>query len=311
VLIALGIFANDQGLSFPGLALLAEMSGVDRHDLHRNIRKLVAAGFLQVNSDGTFTLIFGSPERGTPAPELIFGSPERGTPAPERRKRKRGTPAPERGTPAPERGTPAPERGTPAPPSIEEQPIEQPMEHIEPLGAPSDVRVSSPIEVMFEEFWSAFPHRPADPKRVARAVFGEIVRSGIDPPLLVERARAHAANIEGLEPRYWTTAHKWLREECWADQTVHPIHSQGIVAAVARVVLAGPLRRSGSDVDERVAKGMPEVSDMEWRAMLTEFATTNRLSATWLAMFPGRGLPPRNNATRVPVHLRKEFGFAN
>jgi hypothetical protein len=169
-------------------------------------------------------------------------------------------------------------------------------QHTAPLAAASGVRVS-PIDVVFEEFWSAFPHRPGDPKRVARAVFGEIVRGGIEPELLIDRAHAHAANIEGLEPRYWMMAHKWLREECWSEQTVHPIRGQ-----------------AGFDIgdqpgDER-AKGAHEVSDAEWRARLTEFAATNRLSRTWLAMFPGRGLPPQNAATRVPAHLREEFGFA-
>jgi hypothetical protein len=183
--------------------------------------------------------------------------------------------------------------------------------HTAPLGTPSGAHVFAPIDVLFEEFWSAFPHRPGDPKREARAVFREIImNSGVEPALLIERAQAHTANVEELEVRYWMHAVTWLREECWCDQAVHPIRGQGIVAAAREMIArSGPLR-SRDEPPAGEARAAPLVSETEWREMLTEFAATNRLSSTWLAMFPGRGLPPQSNATRVPVHICEEFGFA-
>jgi hypothetical protein len=168
------------------------------------------------------------------------------------------------------------------------------------------VRIDAPIDVRFEEFWSAFPHRPGDPKSTARKKFREIVDNGIDPALLIERARAHTANTEALPVRYWMKAAKWLDEECWCDQSA-PIRGVGAVAAAQAASAAGPLRSPGYKPAAEATP--PLVSDIEWRRMLTKFAETNGLPSTWQAMFPGMGLPPANRATRVPPAIRREFGF--
>ena len=283
VLVALAKHADHEGRSRPGLDLLSGEAEVIRRNLHRNLRDLADAGLIRIHPNGSYTLLYFSPDWCSEplSPETEPLSPETPRLTGDTRARRK-------------------------------QPIEQRIGADISLGAPSGVHIQAPIEVLFEEFWTKFPHRPGDLKRIARAVFNKIVRSGIEPALLIERAQAHAANIEGLDPRYWTTAHKWLAEECWSDQTVHPIRRRKSPAEnlYAGFAAAAGFDSGGQTGEERAANHTPEVSDAEWRAILIEFVETNRLSSSWLAMFPGRGLAPQNAATRVPMHLRKEFGFA-
>jgi hypothetical protein len=186
VLIGLGRFADDEGRCWPGLSSLAKASGVIRHNLHRNLRDLVAAGLLRINSDGTYTLIF-EPERVSPEPERV-------------------SPEPERVSPEPERVSPEPERVSPEPLSIEEQPNEH---------------TRAREQVLFERFWQVYPSRgtfAANPKKPASQVFAGLVRRGVDPEMMIAAAERYCESVAALDDRrYVAQALTWLRQGRYAD----------------------------------------------------------------------------------------------
>ena len=72
----------------------------------------------------------------------------------------------------------------------------------------------------FQSFWAAYPRKVAINE--AERVFSETVegtpsRPGVDPVLLIEKARAYARNVDPDRMEYVPSPHKWLRDGHYAD----------------------------------------------------------------------------------------------
>jgi hypothetical protein len=72
----------------------------------------------------------------------------------------------------------------------------------------------------FLAFWDAYPKHQAINE--AERVFSEVVegtssRPGVDPVMLIAKARAYARNVDPGELEYVPFAHKWLREGRYDD----------------------------------------------------------------------------------------------
>lgn len=72
----------------------------------------------------------------------------------------------------------------------------------------------------FQAFWEAYPKHQA--VNEAERVFSDVVegtpsRPGVDPVLLIQKARAYAHNVDPNELEYVPMAHKWLRDGRYED----------------------------------------------------------------------------------------------
>jgi hypothetical protein len=67
----------------------------------------------------------------------------------------------------------------------------------------------------YDQFWSAYPKKIA-PTEAERA-FSETVERGIDPELLIKKARAYAASVDPSDLRYVPSPHSWLRQGRYGD----------------------------------------------------------------------------------------------
>jgi hypothetical protein len=81
--------------------------------------------------------------------------------------------------------------------------------------APPDVRD------WFEEFWKEYPARDGDnPKLPAKLKFEALVKTGVDPDLIIAGAKRYAAKArekQQVGTQYIAHALKWLGEQRWAD----------------------------------------------------------------------------------------------
>jgi hypothetical protein len=73
----------------------------------------------------------------------------------------------------------------------------------------------------FEEFWKEYPARDGDnPKLPAKLKFESLVKTGVDPDLIVAGAKRYAAKAaekQQVGTQYIAHALKWLSEQRWAD----------------------------------------------------------------------------------------------
>lgn len=69
----------------------------------------------------------------------------------------------------------------------------------------------------FDEFWSAYPRRPNNPKDPARKRFDAIRSQGVGFSEIIAGTRAYAASVSGNDPRYTAQAVTWLNQRRWQD----------------------------------------------------------------------------------------------
>jgi hypothetical protein len=73
---------------------------------------------------------------------------------------------------------------------------------------------------MFAQFWAVYPRH--DAKERGCKAFAAAVKGGVDPEVIIARARVYAiterARIEhGEDPKYTMYAVNWLRDRPWED----------------------------------------------------------------------------------------------
>ncbi len=312
------------GQMWPSVATLARNVGPPPGEttVRRALRHYRELGYLQVVGTGggrtTTRYLLAMPETDALAASGTSALTASGTSAPPPTaphpcRQRHLTPAAS-GTPALPLAadTPAASGTSPLPPaapkSKRRKSAKETDEGTDTLVEPSDVCVQAPSDLLFEEMWSALsPHRPGDPKRAARQAFDKLVRGGLDPALLIERARVYVDNIQELDPRYRMNTERWLREECWSDATQLRIEGKGVMAALRQVFLRGdgPLQEAPVADPPRASPSAP--TNDEWREICRAYKAAGELSRYWLRE---HGLPPWNKGTRVPEDIRKEFGFA-
>lgn len=137
------------------------------------------------------------------------------------------------------------------------------------------------IRDAFERFWDAYPSRSPlpNPRRAALEAFAILVQSGVDPETLTQAAKKYAAALStDQEPRFIPFAVNWLRRE--------------------------PFPKGGKPVAP-TTRG-DGLSEVEWRAILIAYKAGDCRAAAWPKDI---GLRPEHRATRVPLNLRREFGF--
>lgn len=67
----------------------------------------------------------------------------------------------------------------------------------------------------FREFFDAFP-RKVDHLR-AFDEFINLVENGVDPQMLIEKARAYSKNVDPSQLQYVPSPRSWLRDHRWED----------------------------------------------------------------------------------------------
>lgn len=116
----------------------------------------------------------------------------------------------------------------------------------------------------FEEFWKEYPQRDGDnPKLPAKIKFDGLVKTGVDPDLMIAGARRYAAKArekQQVGTQYIAHALKWLSEQRWAD-----------IAAVSFVAA------------ERAADPQPA----DWNAAVKRWLTNESLWPRWAGNTPG------------------------
>lgn len=77
------------------------------------------------------------------------------------------------------------------------------------------------VSELFEEFWKEYPQRDGDnPKLPAKIKFDALVKTGVDPALIIAGAKRYAAKAREknqIGTQYIAHALKWLSEQRWAD----------------------------------------------------------------------------------------------
>jgi hypothetical protein len=261
VLIAIALHADKNLRSRPGRRLLTTESGVNSRHLSRNLRILQEADLVRCLPDGSYRIVIERPEVGPEqrevAPERPEVAPERPEVGPERpgvgperpevgpERPEVGPERPEVGPERPEVGPERPEVGTRATRNRENRETEQTRTYrrereaqivVDEEGDPVDQ--PEPIDA-FERFWSAYSHRPDDPKTRARREWSELMRQGIDPEITIAAAERQATTIQ--EPRYARHAWRWLHDREFEDQeSANPFAWSRIAGVFSRL-------RFGSD----------------------------------------------------------------
>lgn len=69
----------------------------------------------------------------------------------------------------------------------------------------------------FEEFWSAYPRRPGNPKELASRKFETLRAAGVDPAAIIAGAKGYAGYCVGKEPQFIAQASTWLNNGRWKD----------------------------------------------------------------------------------------------
>jgi hypothetical protein len=99
----------------------------------------------------------------------------------------------------------------------------------------------------FEDFWKEYPQRDGDnPKLPAKLKFDALVKTGVDPELMIAGAKRYAAKArekQQIGTQYIAHALKWLSEQRWAD-----------IAAVAFVASERPAEPTAQDWDGAVKR---------------------------------------------------------
>jgi DNA-binding transcriptional MocR family regulator len=94
----------------------------------------------------------------------------------------------------------------------------------EPSVEPSKKEES--VDVLFDGFLSLFPEPGRAPATEARAAYDGQIKRGADPKLMDAGARRYAEKMRGAEPKYVTSAAKFLRT--WSPRDEKPISSTAI-----------------------------------------------------------------------------------
>jgi hypothetical protein len=73
----------------------------------------------------------------------------------------------------------------------------------------------------FDEFWKCYPRRDGpNPSKPAEAKFNALVKTGVDPQMLIDEVKKFAAAEKSrgsVGTRFIPQATKWLNEQRWAD----------------------------------------------------------------------------------------------
>jgi hypothetical protein len=132
---------------------------------------------------------------------------------------------------------------------------------------------------------------------------------GLDPDAVAECFRDYwrgVAGPRGLKADWVGTWRNWCRRE--AEQQLSRGGARGSIVAVVRDFIRSsdvPVLRDEADQQQPGVSVSPKLSDDKWRDLLKSFRAKGGLGRQW----EGPGLPPTQNATRVPGHLLKEFGY--
>ena len=85
----------------------------------------------------------------------------------------------------------------------------------------SVAKATLPYASRFDEFWQAYPRRDGpNPRKPAEQRFNSLVKSGVDPQMLIDEARAlcEAERKRGnIGTRFIPQAVTWLNQQRWSD----------------------------------------------------------------------------------------------
>lgn len=78
---------------------------------------------------------------------------------------------------------------------------------------------NDPAGSRFDEFWQAYPRRDGDnPRKPAETRFNALVKTGIDPEMLIAAIRQYAVtNARKVGTPYIPQAATWLNQQRWSD----------------------------------------------------------------------------------------------
>lgn len=192
LLLALADNANDQGVCWPSLDLLARKCAVDPRSVRRNLRALEAGGWIvsTMRTGQSTSYTVRTPDAHVP-PDAGVRPVASVLPTPDAHD-----------TPTPDAGVRTPRTPVSPEPSENHQGNRQVNPQTEPEG--------------FSAFWSAYPRKVG--KGAARKSWTKAVR-GTHWSLIVAAASAYADHHRArqTEPRYIANPATWLNQERWDD----------------------------------------------------------------------------------------------
>jgi hypothetical protein len=119
-------------------------------------------------------------------------------------------------------------------------------------------------------------------------VFTALLRRGEDPETIIAAAEAYCASVAAIDDRRFVAqAVTWLRQERFAE----------LLPGVVNLTDAEPSPAKAA---------VSQLANERWREILIKYRDGGAMPRDWPRE---HGLPPQSNATRVPQHLRKKFGW--
>ena len=115
----------------------------------------------------------------------------------------------------------------------------------------------------FEEFWKAYPRRDGpNPRKPAEQKFNALVKTGVDPAIMIARAKKLAADEAGrgnVGTRFIPQAVTWLNQQRWADHAAAAfVRDQPVAGFYAKF---GSPEQDAWDNYRRATEGKPYPRD--------------------------------------------------
>lgn len=132
------------------------------------------------------------------------------------------------------------------------------------------------MDAEFEAWWLLYPRRVA--KGQARKAYFK-ARDGTEAIVLAEGAKRYSAAMSGKDPDFIKHPSTWLNGECWSDEAAEPAKQ-----------------------DHQITGGRYQPTEAELRTATRKF----KESGFWLNSYGPR---PDMQSTKVPKHIRQEFGI--
>jgi hypothetical protein len=211
VLACLALHADADGRAYPGMSRIAAMTGIQRKNVPRTLRRLVRLGMLRCDPGGpggsnVYMLVFDHSGAFSPLRIEDVLNIEHRVSSPVSQSVLAGEPEVSSSLRT-------------------KHPKEQTKEHTRAQRA-LRVHLGQHGANLFETFWRVYPSRGShsNPKKPAREKFEAATRRGVNPTIIIRGAENYRTLIERGEtnPRFVAQAVTWLNQERWNDYQEAP-----------------------------------------------------------------------------------------
>jgi hypothetical protein len=130
--------------------------------------------------------------------------------------------------------------------------------------------ISDRLPDRFDDFWSAYPQREgANPRKPAETKFNALVKTGVDPEMLIAEAKKLASLEAGrgnIKTKFIPQAITWLNQQRWADHAaIAMLASEMPIKGFYAKAESEQLAAWDSYAIRTKGKGMPRDRNQGWR----------------------------------------------